>query len=180
MAGGTPNARAVLGMGRRWRFRPLVASFGPSGLHRRALFTWPLSLRGYDGRVLQRQRLVDTMYHGFMKTASGNMQQGSEASVTGWDFLTNHAHVLTCVAHDPGIRLREIAAAVGITERAAHRVLSELVEEGYVLRERQGRRNRYQVKPELPLRHPLVQEREVGDLLEVLLTSAPPATARPG
>ena len=85
-----------------------------------------------------------------------------------WDFLTNHAHVLLCVAHDPGIRLRDIAAAVGITERSAHKVLSELVDEGYVLRERHGRRNRYKVKPELPLRHPLVQEREVGDLLEVL------------
>jgi DNA-binding transcriptional ArsR family regulator len=97
------------------------------------------------------------------------MQPGSEAPITGWDFLTNHAHVLVCVAHDPGIRLRDIAAAVGITERAAHRILSELVEEGYVLRERQGRRNRYQVKADLPLRHPLVQERRIGDLLEVLL-----------
>jgi predicted transcriptional regulator len=108
------------------------------------------------------------------------MKQGSESSVTGWDFLTNHAHVLTCVAHDPGIRLRDIAAAVRITERAAHRILSELVDAGYVLRERRGRRNRYQVVPELPLRHPLVEGREVGDLLEVLLTSAPRATARPG
>ena len=108
------------------------------------------------------------------------MQQGSEARITGWDFLTNHAHVLVCVAHDPGVRLRDIAAAVGITERAAHRILSELVEEGYVLRERQGRRNRYQVVPELPLRHPLVEGREVGDLLDVLLGSARPATARPG
>jgi predicted transcriptional regulator len=110
------------------------------------------------------------MYHGFMKTTSGNMQQGSQAPDTSWDFLTNHAHVLTCVAHDPGIRLRDIAAAVGITERAAHRILSELVEEGYVLRERHGRRNRYQVVAGLSLRHPLVQEREVGELLEVLLT----------
>jgi DNA-binding MarR family transcriptional regulator len=85
-----------------------------------------------------------------------------------WDFLTNHAHVLTSVAADPGARLRDIAAAVGITERAAHRILSELVEEGYVLRERQGRRNRYEVVAERPLRHPLVQERQVGDLLKVL------------
>ena len=108
------------------------------------------------------------MYHVFMKLFSGNMQQDSGAPTSRWDFLTNHAHVLTCVAHDPGIRLRDIAAAVGITERAAHRILSELVEDGYVLRERQGRRNRYQVKPELPLRHPLVQEREVGELLNVL------------
>ncbi len=108
------------------------------------------------------------MYHVFMKQSSRNLKQGSQTAATRWDFLTNHAHVLVCVAHDSGIRLREIAAAVGITERATHRILSELVEEGYVVRERQGRRNRYQVKPELPLRHPLVQEREVGDLLKVL------------
>ena len=107
-----------------------------------------------------------------MKTVSGIVKQGSQAPITRWDFLTNHAHVLTCVADDPGIRLRDIAAAVGITERAAHRILSELVDEGYVLREREGRRNRYQVVPEHPLRHPLVQEREVGDLLGVLLGSA--------
>jgi predicted ArsR family transcriptional regulator len=88
-----------------------------------------------------------------------------------WDFLTNHAHVLVCIARDPGIRLREIAANVGITERAAHRILSELVDEGYVVRERQGRRNHYQVKTELPLRHPLAREHEVGDLLEVLIGS---------
>ena len=67
--------------------------------------------------------------------------------------------------------MRDIAAAVGITERAAHRILSELVEEGYVLRKRHGRRNRYQVVREVPLRHPLVQEREVGELLEVLIGS---------
>ena len=75
------------------------------------------------------------------------------------------------MAHDPGVRLRDIAAAVGITERAAHRILSELVEEGYVLRERQGRRNRYQVVVERPMRHPLGQEREIGELLEVLTGS---------
>jgi DNA-binding transcriptional ArsR family regulator len=88
--------------------------------------------------------------------------------IPSWDFLTNHAHVLICVYEDSGIRLRDIAAAVGITERSAHKILSELVEEGYVLRERHGRRNRYKVKPELPLRHPLVREREVGELLEAL------------
>ncbi len=98
----------------------------------------------------------------------------AEAKASRWDFLTNHAHVLLCVADDPGIRLRDIATAVGITERAAHKIVSELVEEGYVLRERIGRRNRYTVKPELRLRHPLVQEREVGDLLKLL---APPTKA---
>lgn len=86
-----------------------------------------------------------------------------------WDFLTNHAHVLVCVARDPGIRLREIAAAVGITERATHRIVSELVDEGYLLREREGRRNRYTVKPSLRLRHPLVEDRAIGELLDLLL-----------
>jgi hypothetical protein len=103
-----------------------------------------------------------------MNSLSGVQEQRSSPATARWDFLTNHAHVLLSVSQDPGIRLRDIAAAVGITERAAHRILSELVEEGYVLRERHGRRNRYKVKPELPLRHPLVQEREVGDLLNVL------------
>jgi uncharacterized membrane protein len=94
----------------------------------------------------------------------------SQRSAKGrWDFLTNHAHVLLCVARDPGIRLRDIATAVDITERAAHKILSDLVDEGYVTRERRGRRNHYKVKPKLPLRHPLVQERRVGDLLQVLL-----------
>jgi hypothetical protein len=105
-----------------------------------------------------------------MNNNSGNQEEASsEAVASGWDFLTNHAHVLLCVARDPGIRLRDIAAAVGITERGAHKVLTELVDEGYVLRERHGRRNRYKVRPELPLRHPLVHDREVGDLLKVLL-----------
>jgi DNA-binding MarR family transcriptional regulator len=105
-----------------------------------------------------------------MNSVSRDQEQESSAAPS-WDFLTNHAHVLTCVAHDPGIRLRDIAAAVGITERAAHRIVSELVEEGYVLRERRGRRNRYEVVAGLPMRHPLVQEREVGELLEVLIRS---------
>ena len=84
--------------------------------------------------------------------------KSGESPTSHWDFLTNHAHVLLCVAHDPGIRLRDIATAVGITERASHKVVSDLVEEGYILRDRVGRRNRYTVQQELPLRHPLVQE----------------------
>lgn len=95
----------------------------------------------------------------------------------GWDLLSNHAHVLLCVARDPGVRLREIAEAVGITERSAHKIVSELVEEGYVLREREGRRNRYEVRREAPLRHPLVREQPVGELLDVLLKArSKPAT----
>ena len=85
------------------------------------------------------------------------------------EFLTNHAKVLLCVADDPNSRLRDIAAVVGITERAAHRLVAELVEDGYIIRERQGRRTSYKVEPGLPLPHPLVRERRVGELLDVLL-----------
>ncbi len=103
---------------------------------------------------------------------SSPIESAGQEPVATWDFLTNHAHVLTCIASDPGVRVREIAASVGITERAAHRIVSELVEEGYVLREREGRRNRYEVVAKLPLRHPLVRRRQVGELLTVLLGSS--------
>jgi DNA-binding MarR family transcriptional regulator len=113
-----------------------------------------------------RGGLAVIVYHLFMNNNSRTRPQVGETPA--WYFLTNHAHVLLCVSEDSGIRLRDIAAAVGITERSAHKILSELVEDGYVLRERHGRRNRYKVKSELPLRHPLVREREVGELLEAL------------
>jgi DNA-binding MarR family transcriptional regulator len=104
-----------------------------------------------------------------MKYFSTVTDQDPQQTPPRWDFLTNHAHVLVCVARDPGIRLRDIASDVGITERAAHRIVSELVDEGYVVRERQGRRNRYQVRTKRPLPHPLAEEHEVGDLLELLV-----------
>lgn len=82
-----------------------------------------------------------------------------------WTFLTNHAHVLLLVDEDPDLRLRDLALAVGITERAAQRIMGELIEDGYVTRQRVGRRNTYTVHPEIPLRHPLEQGHTVGDLL---------------
>ena len=85
-----------------------------------------------------------------------------------WTFLTNHTHALLCVTREPGMRIRDIAACIGITERAAHRIVSELVEEGYLERHRIGRRNFYEVHPERPLRHPLEDDHTVGELLSVL------------
>jgi len=84
-----------------------------------------------------------------------------------WSFLTNHAQVLVCIADDPGIRLREIGEAVGITERAAHRIVVELATAGYISRERQGRRNHYTIQPDLPLPDPLARGRKVSDLLSI-------------
>jgi DNA-binding MarR family transcriptional regulator len=88
-----------------------------------------------------------------------------------WSFLTNHARVLICIAQDPGIRLREIGEAVGITERAAHRIVGELVDAGYVSRRRVGRRNRYTIRSDLPVPDALARNRRVGDLLAVLTAS---------
>ncbi len=83
--------------------------------------------------------------------------------------MTNHGHVLICVTRQGDITLRSIAECVGITERAAHRIVCDLVDGGYLTRSRVGRRNVYKVHPEAPLRHPFAQEHQVGDLLKVLV-----------
>jgi predicted transcriptional regulator len=85
-----------------------------------------------------------------------------------WSFLTNHAQVLLCIAQDPGIRLREIGEAVGITERAAHRIVVELAAAGYISRTRNGRRNLYAIQSHLPVPDPLASEQRIGDLLTIL------------
>ena len=85
-----------------------------------------------------------------------------------WSFLTNHAQVLLCIAHDPGIRLRDIGDAVGITERAAHRIVGELTAAGYVTRQRVGRRNRYTIKAHLRLPDAVAREQRISDLLAIV------------
>ena len=109
----------------------------------------------------------------------GSVMTEPRAAHTGeWTFLTNHTHVLLQLALEHDIRLRDIAARVGITERAAHAIVSDLVEAGYVTRTRIGRRNRYAVLPALPLRHPLEADRTVGELLAVLGASLGPGRHR--
>jgi len=88
--------------------------------------------------------------------------------MSNWTFLTNHAHVILCVANDPDATLREIAAQVGITERAAHRIVVELETEGALNRVREGRRNHYNVNTKFPLRHKLEQQCTVKRLLQLL------------
>jgi hypothetical protein len=94
--------------------------------------------------------------------------QGVVAPVTEWSFLTNHARVLLCVAHDPGIRLRDIATTLGITERTAHGIVADLANAGYVVKERNGRRNRYQIQHHLPVPEVAASQRTIGDLLDLL------------
>jgi hypothetical protein len=91
--------------------------------------------------------------------------------MAGWSFLTNHGRVLLCIAHDPGVRLRDIAARVGITERSAFGIVSDLAAAGYAVKQKDGRRNRYQIQAHLPLPEPTTQQLAIGEVL-ALLTDA--------
>jgi predicted ArsR family transcriptional regulator len=102
----------------------------------------------------------------------------SEAPPTSsWAFLTNHAHVLLCISRDPQSRVRDIATQVGITERAAQRILADLINDGYATRTKTGRRNHYKVNPQGHLRHPVFRNLAIGPLLDVLNTANWPSTS---
>ena len=85
-----------------------------------------------------------------------------------WRFLSNHTQVLLCIQRDPDVRFRDIAQVVGITERAAQRIVADLIESGYVESERVGRRNRYSINPDIAMRHPAQDGHEIGELLRLL------------
>lgn len=93
-------------------------------------------------------------------------QSGKPAT---WTFLSNHAHVLVCLAQDSELRLRDVAQRVGITERAVQKIVADLEEAGILTRQREGRRNHYEIDDSLPLRHPVEMHRTVADLLEMVL-----------
>ena len=106
-----------------------------------------------------------------MKNKSRDVRLSSfmaESTRPRWTFLTNHAQVLVCIANDPGIRLRDIGERVGITERAAHRIVTELADAGYITRQRNGRRNHYTINAHFALPDPIAREQNVGELLEIL------------
>ena len=94
-----------------------------------------------------------------------------------WGFLTNHARVLLCIAHDPGVRLRDIAAGTGVTERTAYGIVTDLTEAGYVVKHKDGRRNRYQIQAHLPLPGTGSRERTIGEILALLASDGDEATA---
>ncbi len=89
--------------------------------------------------------------------------------MANWSLLASHVRVLMCIAHDPGARLRDIAAGLGVTERSAYGIVTELAEAGYVVRQKDGRRNRYQIQAHLPLPEPTSRERTVGEILALLV-----------
>ena len=97
--------------------------------------------------------------------------------MTDWSFLTNHARVLLCIAHDPGVRLRDIAARTGVTERTAYGIVTDLAGAGYVVKHKDGRRNRYQIQAHLPLPETDSRERTIGEILALLAGADDEATA---
>ena len=95
------------------------------------------------------------------------------ATVPSWTFLTNHAHVMVCIAQDPEVRLAEIARLVGVGERAVHSIVQDLVDAGYVLRTRSGRHNVYEVRLDRPLRHPLEAGHQIIEVFGPLTSDRP-------
>jgi DNA-binding transcriptional ArsR family regulator len=95
-----------------------------------------------------------------------------------WSFLTNHARALVCIARDPGVRLRDIAAALGITERTAFGIVTDLTEAGYVVKDKDGRRNRYRIQDHLPLPEAVARERTIGEVLRLLSDTRAPESAQ--
>jgi DNA-binding IclR family transcriptional regulator len=94
-----------------------------------------------------------------------------------WTFLTNHGRVLLCIARDPGARLRDIAAELAITERTAYGIVTDLTAAGYVLKDKNGRRNQYHIQEHLPLRERVTRERTIGEVLNLLVDAQPPRPA---
>jgi DNA-binding transcriptional ArsR family regulator len=95
-------------------------------------------------------------------------RQFTDVMARDWSFLTNHGRVLLRLAHHPDARLRDIASALGITERTAHAIVTDLTDAGYLVKEREGRRNRYEIQHHLPLRESISRERTIGEVLDLL------------
>lgn len=107
-----------------------------------------------------------------MANTKRSKAESAQENSPPWTFLTNHAHVLICIAEDPTARIRDLAERVGITERGVQRIITELEEAGYLMHERQGRRNVYRVRANQPLRHPVESHRNVSALLQLVNRSA--------
>jgi DNA-binding IscR family transcriptional regulator len=106
------------------------------------------------------------------------MKSNSDNGLPGWSFLSNHARVLQAIAADPTIRLRDIAVQVGITERTAAQIVRELERVGYLVKTRHGRRNHYEIREDLSLRHPSHHHRTLGELIRFLEGSPPEPPSR--
>jgi DNA-binding MarR family transcriptional regulator len=148
--------------------------------HDLALYTLSMC----DGTQNSGHKIYDIPFVFFIRILSTEVKKRrlvfrNMADGHGWTFLSNHAHVLLCIAGEPGVRLREVAHRVGITERAVQRIVADLEEGGYLSRSREGRRNRYEVHLDRPLRHAVESHREVRVLLHLILRPDQPDPGDP-
>ncbi len=97
------------------------------------------------------------------------MARGKPTGESAWTFLTNHAHVLLCIAREPEVVMRDVAGRVGITERAVQRIVADLEKAGYIQRIRRGRQNQYKVRAKMPLRHAIERHRHVSALIALVV-----------
>lgn len=97
------------------------------------------------------------------------MSETAGKSTSNWTFLTNHSHVLLCLAKSSSMRIRDLALEVGITERAVQRIIAELIDEGYLEKEKEGRRNIYKICTEKPLKHKVEGHRNIADLIKLII-----------
>ena len=112
------------------------------------------------------QAVVGPTVGGLVAEPSGS---GVRSPSAEWNFLTNHARALVCIAHDPGVRLRDIASSLSITERSAFGIVTDLTTAGYVVKNKDGRRNRYRIEAHLPLPEDIGRPRTIGEMLELLV-----------
>jgi Winged helix DNA-binding domain len=118
-------------------------------------------------------------YSSFGKLANYFQKNQYSVVMANWSFLTNHARVLVCIAHDPGVRLRDIAATLDITERSAFGIVTDLTEAGYVVKDKDGRRNRYRIQNHFPLPEAIGRERTIGEVLALLIDTRATESAQP-
>lgn len=112
---------------------------------------------------------TDPVHDAPASSGSTSEAKPGHAHTATWTFMTNHAHVLFCIAQDAGLRLRDVATRVGITERAVQRIVSDLHEAGYISVHKEGRRNRYEVHEDKKLRHPVERHRTVHELMALII-----------
>ena len=151
---------------------------GTEAAHEGALATEVAASPGAALREPGRQNLAFRLRPGCFTCNLFLVTDGYNRHVVTWTFLSNHGRALLCIARDPGIRLRDVAALLEITERRAHGIVTDLVESGYIVKTKDGRRNRYQVRTHLPLPEPTASPRTIGDVLELLAGTAQPPQAR--
>jgi len=135
------------------------------------------SARSNDEDLCTKKRSLILSESGASVTRTAVERRGADAGrARGWTYLSNHSHVLVCLAQDANARLRDVAQTVGITERAVQKIVADLEAAGVVHRERRGRRNHYRLQAERPLRHPIEAHRTVGALLGMVLERGPRRT----